>query len=87
MKKITVELQLPKLPEYKNDSLQDALNAAFQFMRMIDQCRCIRGMFDHLDDDKEEIDNAFEVLDKAGNYWFKLMLGDMEIRKCAGMEG
>lgn len=86
MKKIAVELQLPELPDFKNDSLQDALNAAFQFMRMIDQCRCIRGMFDHLDDDKEEIDNAFEVLGKAGNYWFKLILGDMEIRKYAGME-
>lgn len=81
MKKIAVELQLPELPEYKTDRIEDSLNAAFQFLRMIDQCRRIRWSFDHIEDDKEEIKHAFDVLEKAGERWFHLMLGDMEIRK------
>ena len=88
MKKIAVELQLPELPDYKKGcvSTSEAMNAAFLFMRLLSQCRDIREMFDHLEDDKEEIDNAFEVLDKAAAHWFCFELGFMAISQEEGLE-
>ena len=88
MKKIAVELQLPELPDYKKGcvSTSEAMDAAFLFMRLLSRCRDIREMFDHLDDDKEEIDNAFEVLDKAAAYWFCFELGFMAISQEEGLE-